>query len=384
MFAGLLITVCYSALVWLVFFRLKLIRFSIGWGIASAFVGVHVLLIFLIGLRFVTPSSTDAKVVQQTIQLIPRLPEPTLVTAVLVEEGAHVVKGQPLFQFDRTVYEARVRHLEAERAEAQQNVKVLQADVALAEGKKIAAQANLAYADYRRNAAVTLRAESFGTLLQADQWTAEARRDAAAVDEADAEIKRAILKLESQIDGMNTRVAAVEAQLMQARYYLDNTTMVAPEDGRIVNLQVRPGMVSGIYRIGGIAAFIIDGGRYVLATYYQENLKYVRSGQLVEVALDPYPGQVFKATVDRIWRANATGQYLPSDVLPGFDAGDPHQAVGQFAVQINIDDKDQEKFPIGTHGVAAIYTRPGGGFAALRRISLRAHSWLNWLYPLSI
>ena len=56
------------------------------------------MLIFLIGLRFVTPASTDAKVVQYTIQLVPRLPEPTLVTAVLVEEGAHVRKGQTLFQ----------------------------------------------------------------------------------------------------------------------------------------------------------------------------------------------------------------------------------------------------------------------------------------------
>ena len=30
----------------------------------------------------------------------------------------------------------------------------------------------------------------------------------------------------------------------------------------------------------------------------------------------------FKGTVGRIWRANAAGQYLPSDVLPGFDAAD--------------------------------------------------------------
>jgi multidrug resistance efflux pump len=46
-------------------------------------------------------------------------------------------------------------------------------------------------------------------------------------------------------------VANMEAQLQQARYYLDNTTLTAPEDGRIINLQVRPGMVSGIYRIVG-------------------------------------------------------------------------------------------------------------------------------------
>ena len=55
--------------------------------------------------------------------------------------------------------------------------------------------------------------------------------------------------------------------------------------------QVRPGMVSGIYRIGGIAALIADADRYLLATFYQENLKYVRPGQPVEVAFDLYPGR---------------------------------------------------------------------------------------------
>ena len=267
MIAGLLITTIFCTAVWLVFFRFRLdpVHARLGHHLRSvrrphpAHLPDRP--------RFVTPASTDAKVVQYTIQLIPRLPEPTLVTAVLVEEGTHVKKGQTLFQFDRTVYESKVRQLEAELAEAKQNVKVLEADVALAEGKKIAAQANLAYAEYRQHAAETLRSETFGTVLQADQWTAEARRDAAAVNEADGKLKRAVLKLESEIGGVNTKVASVEAQLQQARYYLDNTTLVAPEDGRIVNLQVRPGMVSGIYRIGGIAAFIVDSDRYVLATY---------------------------------------------------------------------------------------------------------------------
>ena len=63
-------------------------------------------------------------------------------------------------------------------------------------------------------------------------------------------------------------------------------------------------MVSGIYRIGGIAALIAEADRYVLATYYQENLKYVRPGQPVEVALDLYPGQIFAGKVDSIWRGN--------------------------------------------------------------------------------
>jgi hypothetical protein len=32
-------------------------------------------------------------------------------------------------------------------------------------------------------------------------------------------------------------------------------------------------------------------------------------------------------------------------------------------------------------GSGAIYTS-GGGFAALRRIDIRTHSWMNFLYPL--
>ncbi len=135
-----------------------------------------------------------------------------------------------------------------------------------------------------------------------------------ASDEALADLHRAGLKHKSEIDGVNTTVANVEAQLLLARYYLDYTTLTAPEDGRIINLQVRPGMVSGIYRIGGIAALIAEANRYVLATFYQENLKYVQPGQPVELSFDLDPGQIFAGKVDSIWRANGSGSiYLPSD-----------------------------------------------------------------------
>src|SRR5271165_5445877 len=383
MVAGLLITTIYCLAVWLVFFRLKLMRFTPGWGVISALIGVHVLLIFLIWLRFVTPSSTDAKVVQHTIQLIPRLPEPTLVTDVLVEEGAQVKKGQTLFQFDRTVYESKVQQLEAQLAEAKQNVKMLEADVAVADGKRLRIKAELTYDQYMQNLTLTLEKEQVGRQEEAERWGADARQAEASLDEAEAELKRAELALESQINGVNTSVATIQAQLEQARFYLENTTLAAPEDGRIVNLQVRRGMVSGIYRIGGIAALIADADRYVLATYYQENLKYVQPGQPVEVAFDLYPGQIFRGRVDTIWKANGSGQYLPSDEIPKFHPLGPDVPQGQYAVKIILDDSDVSKFTIGAQATAAIYTDgEKGAWAALRKISIRAHSWFNWLYPL--
>ncbi len=143
-------------------------------------------------------------------------------------------------------------------------------------------------------------------------------------------------------------------------------------------------MVSGILRVGGIAALIAEADRYVLATFYQENLKYVRPGQPVEVALDLYPGQIFGGRVDSIWRGNGVGQYLPSDEIPKFQEPAPNVPQGQYAVKIILDDPDETKFPIGAQGTAAIYTGgERGAWAALRKISIRSHSWLNWLYPLS-
>ena len=95
------------------------------------------LIIFLIGLRFMAPLATEAKIIQHTIQLVPRLSEPTLVTAVLVQPNVPVKKGQPLFQFDRRPYENKVKQLEAQLAQAKQNVLVLKADTEVG-GQKVA------------------------------------------------------------------------------------------------------------------------------------------------------------------------------------------------------------------------------------------------------
>jgi multidrug resistance efflux pump len=335
----------------------------------------------MIGLRFVAPYAAEAKVIQHTIQLIPRLPEPTRVTAVLVEPNVSVKKGQPLFRFDRRPYEYKVRQLEAELAGAKQNVLVLKADLDAAEyqvkdTKAALGRAETDVADFRRAGAAVagIRVENL------QQAVLEAR---ASLDQAKASAEQARLKYESQIGGVNTKVASLEAQLDQARFYLDNTTMVAPEDGYVFNLQVRPGMVSGIVRFGAIASFVVDADRYVLATFFQENLKYVKKGQPVELAIDLYPGQIFPGTVQAIWRGSGAGQLLPSGTMPDWQAVPWDVAQGQFAVAIHIDDPDQSKFPIGTQGRATIYTNPESGFVMLRKIGIRGYSWFNWIYPFS-
>ena len=384
MFIAILVLIVAFTVFWLVFFKFKLLRLTPAWGFVFSLFAVHVLLVFVIGLRFVTPASTNATVVQHTIQLIPRLPDPTLVTAVLVEDNVDVKKDQPLFQFDRRPYEYKVTQIEAQLAAAKQNVKVLKADLDVATFKAIRTKLMLDYDQNMKSRFDQLAKVRAVKEDDVEQWRVRVNEAQAAREEALAELERASLQYKSQINGVNTSVANIEAQLQQAQYYLDNTTLRAPEDGRIVNLQVRPGMVSGIYRIGGIAALIAEANRYVLATYYQENLKYVEPGQAVEIAFDLYPGQIFPGKVDSIWRANGSGQYLPSDEIPKFQQPAPSTPQGQYAVKIILTEPDQSKFPLGAQGSAAIYTGgEHGAWAALRKLSIRAHSWLNWLYPLN-
>ncbi len=383
MMVGFLVLAIACFVFWLVFLKLKWLRPTPGWVFGFSVVVLHLMLIFVIGLRFVTPLSASATVVQHTIQLIPRLSGPTLVTAVLVEENTPVKKDQPLFQFDRTVYESKVAQLQSQLAAAKQNVPVLKANVEAAEGKVAPSQADLSYATHQRQIYERLERENSTRADEVTLWQDKTNSADAALSEAQANLLAAQLNYESEIDGVNTSVANVAAQLKEAQYYLDNTTLRAPEDGRLVNLQVRPGMVSGILRVGGIAALIAEADRYVLATYYQENLKFVRPGQFVELAFNLYPGQIFKGHVDSIWKANGVGQYLPSDEIPKFEPPPPNIPQGQYAAKILVDDPDATKFPLGAQGAAAIFTEGDqGAWAALRKVSIRTTTWLNWLYPL--
>jgi multidrug resistance efflux pump len=383
MIAGIVICFVYAVIVWLVFFKFRWLKFSIPWGVVSGFVGVHLLLIFMIGLRFVTPYSTDAHIVQHTIQIIPRLPEPTLVTDVLVEENVHVKKGTPLFQLDRRLYEYQVKQLEAQLAAARQNVLISGADVTVSEQKVVRLESELAYAQYQLDLSTKLAEQGAGPQEDVEKWAAQVAVYEADIQEAKAEVERAKLVATSDIGGVNTAVASIEAELDQARYYLDNTLIVAPDDGYIINLQVRPGMVAGIIRVGAIASFIVESDRYLLAQFFQENLKLVKHGQPVEVALDLYPGQIWSGKVEEIWQGSGSGQYMPSGFIPNFRYKPTELPQGQFAVVISLDEPDQAKFPIGTQGRAAIYTDTTNKFTWLRRIGIRAYSWLNVLYPFS-
>ncbi|MCP4328903.1 MAG: HlyD family secretion protein [Alphaproteobacteria bacterium] len=375
----LLITFFYGAFVWLIFFKLKLLKFNIVWGIVSFWVGFHLMLVIVIMLRFFQPYTIDAHIIRHTIQLVPRLPHPTTLEEVVVEANVPVEKGDPLFRFDRTLYEAQVLEAEAQLEAAKQNVLILEADVVEAEQGVVLAAANLAFAEAQQARFAKLARQGAARQEDLDRWNDELDSRQAQLKQAEANLVKTKVALDSEVDGVNTGVAQAEAQLAQAKYYLEQTTIYAPEDGFITNLQARPGLVVGILRVGAIASFVSHEAPYLLASFYQEHLKFVETGQPVEVALDIYPGVILDGVVDNVWWATGQGQYKPSGDIPMFLFPKPQ---GRFAVQIRIDNLHQVNLPAGAHGAAAIYTGKGTQTDPLRRIGIRLYTWANYLYPL--
>ncbi len=381
MFVALGITLFYIIFVWFIFFKVQWLKFNIMWGIVSFWVGAHLLLIFLVALRFFQPFSVDSHVVRSTIQIVPRLTQPTILTDVLVEPNTWITKGEPLYKFDDTVFSLAVDKANAQLVAAQQNAKILEQDVIAASEAVERANAQLAYAQTEQARYENLVPAGGARQDELDRWNEQVAEDQAKIKEAQANLEKANLALDSQIDGVNTGILEAEAQLAEAEYFLENTTIYAPENGMIVSQQARPGMVVGEIRLGAIASFVTEESPYILATFRQQNLKFVEVGQPVEVALDLYPGEILTGKVEAVWWATRQGQYLPSGRLPGFELP---KLPGRIAVQISVDVPEGHTFPAGGHAAVAIYTGMGQSFEFLRRINIRLYSFANFIRPLDI
>ncbi|MCP4318024.1 MAG: HlyD family secretion protein [Hyphomicrobiales bacterium] len=381
MFIAVGIVVAYIVFVWLIFFRFRLLKFNIVWGIVGFWVGVHLLLIFLVALRFFQPFSLDSHVVRPTIQLVPRLQQPTVLEEVLVTANQQVKAGDVLYQFDKTIYAANVDSNQANLVMAQQNAKILDTDVELAKDAQAEAVANQTYAQEEVKRYSDLVPKGGARQETLDKWTQQLAAANAQVAEAQANVQKAELARDAQIDGVNAQVVAAQAQLKKSQYFLEQTTLRAPEDGMIITQQARPGLVVGNRRIGALAVLVADADPYILGTFYQEHLKFVEPGQEVEFALDIFPGQIFKGSVATVWWGTGQGQIKPSGNVPTFRVP---KLQGRIAVQITVDDPSLKRLPAGVHGAVAIYTGKGKGFAPLRRINIRLYSWANFLFPLDL
>jgi multidrug resistance efflux pump len=176
-----------------------------------------------------------------------------------------------------------------------------------------------------------------------------------------------------------SNVPAVEAQLADAKFNLDQCKMYAPSDGYVVNWQVQEGTMLVAMRVAPAGTFINTEDVSIVAVYPQNYLMNVQPGNDVELILDPYPGQLFKAKVDTVIPATGEGQFTTSGNIPyAAKVG----SIGLLAVKIKLDPKERPAhLPLGAGGTVAIYTDHGKPVHVISKVTIRMKKWLLYVLP---
>jgi multidrug resistance efflux pump len=371
----LLLILTYSAICVAVF---KIFRIPVNkWTLPTAALGG----IFLIGfillvMNYNHPFTSNARIYFATTPIMPNVKG--RVIEVPVQPNAPLKQGDVLFKIDPQPYQYVVDQKKAQLAEAEQNVKQLKAayDQALANEEKVNVQLSLAQADYDRQEQLFKK----GVIAQAALDTYTRNLDAAkqALAGAQAAAESARLAYESEIGGVNTTVARLQADLSNAEFDFDQTVVRAPGDGYVTQMALRPGMYVIPAPLRPVMVFVHKDDQELAAGFQQNALQRVRAGDEAEIAFDALPGRILKGKVKYVLDAIATGQLQATGVLQDMGAD---VSGGRAVAVIDItDDTSSYNLPGGSAAQVALYTPYAHHFAIIRRILLRMRSWENFVF----
>lgn len=386
----LIILGIYSFFVWLIFIKFK----WLPWNIVSQVIVITIPIIGLAAiillLNIFAPSSTDVRAINYIIPIVPRVTGQ--VTEVPIEPNRPIKKGDVLFKIDPVPFELAVKAAEANleglkvalvTAEASQ--RGMEYEVKSAQAKKAALVSQMDLAKKRVEQFTQLAGAGAGRgadleKAQSDKATLESEIDGADAMESQVKQKLSALTAAGEIDVVaqaKAKIAKGEADLASAKYDLEGTTYLAPANGRVANLALRPGVRAAQLPMSPVMSFIEDDDQWVVAFFRQNELRYVEPGNETEIFLKTHPGQIIKCKVDSILWATAQGQ-MP---INGNLANNPAAAAPEerIAVRLLVEPRDRELFlAAGARGQGAIFTDHGKALHIMRKVFVRVSSKVDW------
>ena len=279
----------------------------------------------------VYPSTDDAYLQANVLTIAPQVGG--RVAQVAIAENDHVKSGDLLLQIDPDELQAALTTAQAQYDIARQNAGASDSDVSAADARIVGARAALTEAEisYDRNA----RLRELGDVAQAALDQAKAKRDSAqaAVKAAEAALVAAQNKAGTSGDE-NASVRAALGALTQAQINLDNSRIIAPADGWIANIRLRPGQV--VAANAPLFSLVEDGDWWVDANFKETDLDRIRPGQPVSLSVDMYPGTEMTGVVESI----GAGSGAIFSLLPPQNAtGNWVKVTQRFPVRIKLTNK---------------------------------------------
>jgi multidrug resistance efflux pump len=371
----LLLILIYTAICTAVF---KIFRIPVNkWTLPTAILGgIFMIGIILLVMNYNHPFSSNARIYFATTPILPDVKG--RVIEVPVQSNTLLKEGDVLFRIDPQPYQYVVDQKKALLAEAETSVKQLKSayDQALANVEKVKTQVKLAQDEYDRQAYLFEKKVIAQATLDTATRNVDAAKQGLAGSEAAAESAK--LAYESEISGVNTTVARLQAELGEAQYNLDQTVVRAPGPGYVTQMALRPGMYVVPAPLRPVMVFVHKDDQKLAAGFQQNALQRIRTGDEAEVAFDAIPGRVFKAKVQHVIDAIALGQLQATGTLQDMGAAIPG---GRAVATIDIEeDTSGYNIPGGAAAQVAVYTPYAHHFALIRKILLRMRSWENFVF----
>lgn len=260
---------------------------------------------------------------------------------VLVSDFDHVKKGQVLMHIDATTYDQKVTQAEAGVDQAQNNLSNQTQSIAQRKADIVAAEAKVeqARAAYQLSLAQQQRYQQLGdsgaaSKSEQDKAIADTQNNLALLQQAQANVlvaKEALKTAQVAETGLKAQVTNAAAQLDQAQTTKNYSSIIAPMDGQLGEVNPRVGQYVAA---GTQLLYLIPQQTWVTANFKETQIANMKIGQKAWFTVDALNHQKFTGHVEQI--SPAAGSEF--SVLKADNAtGNFTKVVQRIAVRIAID-----------------------------------------------
>lgn len=369
----MIIILCvYVVALWLVFSRLKLVKWGRMSGAVSIAVGIFILAIFFALFNYLTPSGR-VTVAGRVVEVTPNVTGQ--VVAIPVRPNVPVKANEVLFQIDPVPFQYKILQLQASLAGARQQAEILKSSYGQATANVTGLAALVAFNTQRNADIQKLASDGANSQFQAQDRQNQYETALAQLNVAKASQQSAKLALDSEIGGVNTTVAQIQAQLDYASWELSQATIHAPAEGYVTAVALSVG--DRALQTRSAMSFIVENEITLVGMFSQNGFQTIKEGTAVDIVFDNAPGRIYHAKIVAIPRGIGQGQIVVSGTLARANA---LGGATVFPAVISIPEGiSRESLRLGMSGSATAYAGNAGVIGLLASILIWMSSYTAYL-----
>jgi multidrug resistance efflux pump len=183
------------------------------------------------------------------------------------------------------------------------------------------------------------------------------------------------LAMDSEIGGVNTTVAQIQAQLADAKWDLQQTTVRAPADGIVTLMALTVG--DRALQARAVMSFIVTDDIRLIGMFSPNGFETIKPGAAVKLVFDDRPGRIYHAKIVEIPQGVGQGQVAVSGMLARSGSV---EGVKAYPARISIpDDLDRAQLRLGMPGSATVFADNAGVIGLLMSILVWISSYTAYL-----